>query len=136
MTFLNGVTLGVVCALGIVATVVAAVLILASKADDGPSDAERVRQWNRMTPAEVAGLATVEAEAAASWSTEDPAGEIPIVVDPPVDRAYLPQVPDGMVLYRGGAVHPECAERWLRFDLTPVDGCAVWLTDSLKETVT
>ncbi len=57
-----------------------------------------------------------------------------LVVDPPVVPAYIPPV--GMVLYRGGAVHPECAQRWLRFDLTPVDGCAVWLTDSLKETVT
>lgn len=56
--------------------------------------------------------------------------QAPIVVDPPVTRAYIPPV--GMVLYRGGAVHPECAQRWLRFDLRPVDGCAVWLTDELK----
>lgn len=62
-------------------------------------------------------------------------GEEP-VLDLPVDRADLPQVPDGMVLYFGGAVHPDCAARWLRFDLRPIDGCAVWLTDSLKETVT
>lgn len=114
MTFLNWATIAAVaCPLGIVDIVVAGVLILASKADDGPLRSDDP------TPFE-----------------DESTGEIPIVVDPPVDRAYLPQVPDGMVLYRGGAVHPECAERWLRFDLTPVDGCAVWLTDSLKETVT
>lgn len=69
------------------------------------------------------------------FEDDEPTDEI-FAVDPPVDRAYLPQVPAGMVLYRGGAVHPECAQRWLRFDLAPVDGCAVWLTDDLKASAT
>lgn len=56
--------------------------------------------------------------------------QVPIVVDPPVARPYIP--PAGMVLYRGGAVHPACARGWLRDDVPPCAGCAVWLTDELK----
>ncbi len=103
------------CPLAFVALVVATVLIIAWKPDDGPMASDDPTEDTQ--------------------DLTDAVDEI-LAVDPPVDRAYLPQIPAGMVLYRGGAVHPECAQRWLRFDLTPADGCAVWLTDDLKAKAT
>ncbi len=69
--------------------------------------------------------------------------QVVLVVDPPVGRRYVDPdsgmtmqelwgPPPGMVLYRGGAVHPACARGWLRDDVPPCTGCAAWLTDELK----
>lgn len=100
----------VACPLGIVAIVVAAVLILAAKADDGPMVSDDP------TP----------------FEDDEPTGEIPIVVDPPVVPRYVDTVsvqplPDGMVLFRGGAVHARCLGPKLLNDAPPCAGCAVHL---------
>jgi hypothetical protein len=112
-TFEYAAIAAIACPIGIVAIVLAAVLFLAWKPDDGP-------------------LASDDPTEDTQDLTE--AVDEILAVDPPVVPAYIP--PAGMVLYRGGAVHPACARGWLRDDVPPVDGCAVWLTDSLKETVT
>lgn len=80
-----------------------------------------------------AGIASERRLALMADDPDESTQEI-LALDPPVDRTYIPPV--GMVLYRGGAVHPDCAARWLRFDQRPIDGCAVWLTDELKAKAT
>jgi hypothetical protein len=114
----------VACPLGIVAIVVATVLILASKADDGPAEPT-------LAECIAMGRATFWPDDGPD-EDEEPTGEIPIVVDPPVVPRYVDTVsvqplPDGMVLFRGGAVHAHCLGPKLLNDAAPCAGCAVHL---------
>ena len=108
MTFLNWATVGVVCALGIVAIVVAAVLFIAWGPADGPLRSD--------DPTE---------------DTQDLTEAVDEIlsVDPPVVPVYIPPVadPDAMTMFRGGAVHVRCVGPMIRTGAAPCAGCAVHL---------
>lgn len=107
-TFEYATIAAVACPIGIVAIVLAAVLFLAWRPDDGP-------------------LASDDPTEDTQDLTE--AVDEILAVDPPVVPVYIPPVadPDAMTMFRGGAVHVRCVGPKILNDAPPCAGCAVHL---------